>query len=57
MPILPTRIDPLSETFIANRRAMLDKLERLAALQRQALLGGGERYVERHHRRGKLLPR
>ena len=38
MPILPTRIDPLSETFIANRRAMLEKLERLAALQRQALL-------------------
>jgi acetyl-CoA carboxylase carboxyltransferase component len=57
MPILPTRIDPHSETFIANRQAMLEKLDRLAALQRQALLGGGERYVERHHRRGKLLPR
>ena len=57
MPILPTRIDPRSETFLANRRAMLEKLDRLAALQRQALLGGGERYVERHHRRGKLLPR
>src|ERR1035437_6335187 len=57
MPILPTRIDPRSETFLANRRAMLEKLDRLAALQRQALLGGGEDYVERHHRRGKLLPR
>src|SRR5208337_4580032 len=57
MPILPSRIDPRSETFIANRRAMLEKLDRLAALQRKAILGGGERYVERHHRRGKLLPR
>src|SRR5208337_728936 len=57
MPILPSRIDPRSETFIANRRAMLEKLDRLAAWQRKAILGGGERYVERHHRRGKLLPR
>jgi acetyl-CoA carboxylase carboxyltransferase component len=40
-----------------NRAAMLAKLEDLAAEHAVAVAGGGPAYVERHHARGKLLPR
>jgi acetyl-CoA carboxylase carboxyltransferase component len=40
-----------------NREAMLQKLAALDAEQAKAVAGGGEKYVERHHARGKLLPR
>ncbi|HEX5956831.1 MAG TPA: carboxyl transferase domain-containing protein [Solirubrobacterales bacterium] len=36
---------------------MLEKLADLDAEHAKAVAGGGERYVERHHARGKLLPR
>ena len=36
---------------------MLEKLADLEAEHAKAVRGGGERYVERHHARGKLLPR
>ncbi|MFB9251864.1 acyl-CoA carboxylase subunit beta [Sphaerisporangium melleum] len=36
---------------------MLAKLGELAAEHAKAVAGGGEKYVERHHRRGKLLAR
>ncbi|MBS44613.1 MAG: acetyl-CoA carboxylase carboxyltransferase subunit [Nocardioides sp.] len=36
---------------------MLAKLSDLDAEHAKAVAGGGEKYVERHHRRGKLLPR
>ncbi|WP_285486864.1 acyl-CoA carboxylase subunit beta [Amycolatopsis taiwanensis] len=36
---------------------MLAKLDELAAEQAKAVTGGGEKYVERHRRRGKLLAR
>jgi len=42
---------------VTHRAAMLDKLASLADEQAKAVAGGGERYVERHHARGKLLPR
>jgi acyl-CoA carboxylase subunit beta len=42
---------------VSNREAMLDKLTGLDAEQAKAVAGGGEKYVERHHARGKLLPR
>jgi acetyl-CoA carboxylase carboxyltransferase component len=41
----------------ANRVAMLEKLADLDTEHAKAVAGGGERYVERHHARGKLLPR
>jgi acyl-CoA carboxylase subunit beta len=44
-------------TVSANREAMLDKLADLDAQHAVAVAGGGERYVERHHARGKLLAR
>jgi acetyl-CoA carboxylase carboxyltransferase component len=40
-----------------NREAMLAKLADLDEQQALAVAGGGEKYVERHHARGKLLPR
>ena len=36
---------------------MLEKLADLDAEHAKAVAGGGEKYVERHHARGKLLPR
>ena len=40
-----------------NREAMLEKLAALDAEHAKAVAGGGEKYVGRHHARGKLLPR
>jgi acetyl-CoA carboxylase carboxyltransferase component len=57
MPVLRSYLDPGSETYRANRAAMLERLARLEALLDQARAGGGARYVERHHARGKLLAR
>jgi acetyl-CoA carboxylase carboxyltransferase component len=42
---------------MSNREAMLEKLADLEAEHAKAVAGGGEKYVERHHARGKLLPR
>ena len=40
-----------------NREAMLEKLADLDAEHAKAVAGGGQKYVDRHHDRGKLLPR
>jgi acyl-CoA carboxylase subunit beta len=50
---------PVTETATppTNREAMLASLDALAAEHAKAIAGGGEKYVERHHRRGKLLAR
>jgi len=40
-----------------HRSAMEEKLAELAAEQAKAVAGGGEKYVARHHARGRLLPR
>jgi len=45
----------MSET--THRDAMLAKLADLDAEHAKAVAGGGEKYVARHHARGKLLPR
>ena len=44
-------------TETRNREAMLEKLAALDAELAKAVAGGGEKYVGRHHARGKLLPR
>src|SRR4026207_820895 len=41
----------------SRRTAMLEKLTALDAGPAKAVAGGGEKYVERHHKRGKLLAR
>jgi acyl-CoA dehydrogenase len=42
---------------MSNREAMLEKLAALDDEHAKAVAGGGVKYVERHHARGKLLPR
>ena len=42
---------------MTHRAAMLEKLAALEAEHAKAVAGGGEKYVDRHHDRGKLLPR
>jgi acyl-CoA carboxylase subunit beta len=43
--------------YQANREAMLAKLSELDTEYATVLAGGGPKYVERHHRRGKLTAR
>jgi acetyl-CoA carboxylase carboxyltransferase component len=57
MQVLPTKVDRSSEDFQANRTAMLDKLEEFEKLLEQARQGGGQKYIDRHRARGKLLVR
>jgi acetyl-CoA carboxylase carboxyltransferase component len=52
-----TQVDPRSDAFHLNRAAMAEKLAEIERLLEQALLGGGERYIERHRVRGRLLAR
>jgi acyl-CoA carboxylase subunit beta len=42
---------------MSNRVAMLEKLADLETEHAKAVGGGGQKYIERHHARGKLLPR
>jgi acyl-CoA carboxylase subunit beta len=42
---------------MTNREAMLEKLADLETEHAKAVGGGGQKYVDRHHARGKLLPR
>ncbi len=57
MQVLPTKVDRSSEEFRANREAMLAKLAEFEELQAKARLGGGQKYIDRHRKRGKLLAR
>ena len=44
-------------TATERREAMLEKLADLDAQHAVAVAGGGEKYVDRHHARGKLTAR
>ncbi len=57
MGALTSRIDTGSEQYAINREKMLERLEKLAAEQELARLGGGPAKIERHHGRGRMLPR
>ena len=57
MTQLRSTVDPTSADYVANREAMLAKIAALDAEQAKAVAGGGEKYVERHHQRGKLTVR
>jgi len=57
MEVLGTKIDPRSEEYQENRAAMEAKLAEFEALMEQARQGGGEKYIQRHRDRGKLLAR
>ncbi len=57
MQALPSRLDPRSETFRENREKNLAALAKLHEHLARARAGGGDKYVQRHVARGKLLPR
>lgn len=55
--MIRSRLDTGGEEHRLRREAMLAKLAELDAEHAKAVGGGGEKYVERHRRRGKLLAR
>lgn len=57
MQVLKTRLDTRSQEYQTNRAAMVEKLAEFNELQERARLGGGEKYIQRHRERGKLLAR
>jgi acetyl-CoA carboxylase carboxyltransferase component len=57
MPILDSGLDPRSSSYLDNRGAMLRRLNELDEAFAQARAGGGDKYITRHHARGKLLAR
>ena len=54
MTALASTLDPRSPAYAEAAEAMLAKLAELDAEHAKALAGGGEKYVDRHHDRGKL---
>jgi acyl-CoA carboxylase subunit beta len=55
--VLASTVDRASPEFARKREAMLGLVAELDELLAQTRGGGGERYVQRHRERGKLLPR
>ncbi|WP_328463085.1 acetyl-CoA carboxylase carboxyltransferase subunit [Actinoplanes sp. NBC_00393] len=57
MTVLDTALDPRDPAYLEGRSSTLQLLAELEAVLDQARAGGGEKWVTRHHARGKLLPR
>ena len=57
MTVLRSTLNTNSEDFVSLRTAMLDKVAELDAEHAKTIDGGGPSYVQRHRKRGKLLPR
>src|SRR6202790_725723 len=57
MTALKSMVDTRSPAYTDAAAAMTTKLAELAAEHAKALAGGGAKYVERHHARGKLTAR
>jgi acyl-CoA carboxylase subunit beta len=57
MSPLKSVLDPKSDTYTAAASAAESRLEEIGAELAKALAGGGAKYVERHHDRGKLTAR
>src|ERR1700741_3187921 len=54
---METAVDPRNPSYLENRSAMLERLHEYDDALDDARAGGGDKYVTRHHARGKLLPR
>ncbi|HEY2429630.1 MAG TPA: carboxyl transferase domain-containing protein [Acidimicrobiales bacterium] len=52
-----SHLDVRGEEFTANRDVMLSMLATIRAEEEKVLAGGGQKYVDRHRARGKLLAR
>lgn len=57
MTVLQSVLDPSTPAFTEAAAATTTKLDEINAQLAQALAGGGAKYVDRHHARGKLTPR
>src|SRR5436309_4780787 len=57
MTHLRSTLDPNSDTYTAAASAAVSRLEEIGAELAKALAGGGAKYVERNHERGKLTAR
>ena len=57
MSTIRSTVDTRSEEFATNRESMLGKLAEIDGEHAKAIAGGGEKYVARHRKRGKLLAR
>ena len=57
MSVLKSTLDTASEQFTGATEVMNTKLAEIDAEHTKTLLGGGEKYIERHKKRGKLLAR
>jgi acetyl-CoA carboxylase carboxyltransferase component len=57
MTVLQSTLDPASPEYIEAASALSAKLGKIDAELTEALAGGGPKYVERHHARGKLTAR
>jgi acetyl-CoA carboxylase carboxyltransferase component len=57
VPVLRSALNPASDAYQANRAAQLRVLAELGEQIELAKAGGGPRYAQRHHDRGRLLVR
>ena len=57
MTRLTSTIDPTAPAYVAAAEAMTGKLAEIDGELAKALAGGGPKYVDRHHDRGKLTAR
>lgn len=57
MEVLPDRVDAASATYLGNREGLLAQLGEIDEQLARTIAGGGEKYVARHRRRGKMLVR
>ena len=57
MSVLQSALDVAGEEYAAHRQTMLERIGELDDELAKSVAGGGEKYIERHRRRGKLLAR
>lgn len=57
MQPIRSHVDTKAESYQRNHEANLASVMRLAEELKKSTVGGGEKYVQRHLSRGKLLPR
>jgi acetyl-CoA carboxylase carboxyltransferase component len=57
MSVLKSLLDPAGSTFAEAADALTAKLDEIDGELAKALAGGGAKYVERHHARGKFTAR
>ncbi|QPP08225.1 acyl-CoA carboxylase subunit beta [Streptomyces bathyalis] len=57
MSVLNSALDVSGAEYAGHRRQMLERIAELDAELAKSVAGGGEKYTERHRKRGKLLAR